>query len=59
GALDHAMGQSLDVLWWKLLEGSGQEKSLKEVLEWIGERRERKPADAASGGATDPARGLQ
>jgi hypothetical protein len=31
GALDHAMGQRPDVLWWKLFEESGREASLAGV----------------------------
>lgn len=38
GALDHAMGQSLDVLWWTLFEGLGWDVSLEDVREWVTER---------------------
>ncbi len=30
-ALDHVMGQSLDVVWWKTFEGLGREVSLEDV----------------------------
>lgn len=39
GALDHAMGQSLDVLWWKVFDESGWDVSLEDVREWIVQRR--------------------
>jgi 3-methyladenine DNA glycosylase AlkD len=52
------MGQTLDVLWWKLFEGSGQEVSLEEVREWIEERRKWETADTVSDESTDAAGGL-
>jgi len=58
-ALDHAMCQSFDVLWWKLLEESGREMSLADVRKCIGKRREREGADVVSGVSTDPAHGLR
>lgn len=39
GALDHAMGQNLDVVWWRVFEGLGREVSLEEVREWVEKRR--------------------
>lgn len=47
-ALDYAMGQSLDVVWWKVFGGLGREVSLADVRRWNGERREK---DAAGGSA--------
>lgn len=35
-ALDHLMGQSLDVVWWKVFEGFGQEASLADLRRWNG-----------------------
>lgn len=37
-ALDLAMTQPLDVVWWRLLESVGRELSLEEVRDWIEER---------------------
>ena len=56
-ALDHAMGQTVDVLWWKLFEAWGQEWSLDEVREWVEARRECETADAVPDGSPDPVRG--
>jgi hypothetical protein len=44
-ALDYAMRQSLDVVWWKVFVELGREVSLEDVRRWNGERREK---DAAS-----------
>lgn len=30
-ALDYSMGQSVDVVWWKIFEGLGREVSLEDV----------------------------
>ncbi|MGQ0719703.1 MAG: hypothetical protein ACT4NP_20765 [Pseudonocardiales bacterium] len=40
-ALDHVMGQSLDVVWWKVFGGLEQEVSLADVRRWHGDRREK------------------
>lgn len=37
-ALDLAMTQPLDVVWWRLFESVGRELSLEEVRDWIEER---------------------
>ncbi len=46
--LDLGMGQSLDVVWWRLLETVGRQWSLAEVRAWMAER-------TANSGATVPA----
>lgn len=51
-ALDLAMGQSLDVVWWRLLETVGQQWSLAEVRAWMAGR-------ATDAGATVPAEAAQ
>jgi len=58
-ALDYSMGQSPDVLWWTLFQGSEWDMSLTDVREWIAQRRDKETADAESGGSTDPAHGLR
>ena len=47
-ALEHAMGQSTDVLWWKLFQGSGREMSLADVRRWIAKRHDKETAAAVS-----------
>lgn len=47
-ALDFGMGQSLDVVWWRVFESVGQRRSLAEVRAWVAER-------AADSAATIPA----
>jgi hypothetical protein len=37
-ALDFSVGQSLDVVWWRLLEAVGRQWSLAEVRAWIAGR---------------------
>ncbi|MGH3751739.1 MAG: hypothetical protein ACRDRP_03420 [Pseudonocardiaceae bacterium] len=49
-ALDLAMGQSLDVVWWRLLEAVGRKWSLAEARAWVAGR-------AADAGAPDPPHG--
>ena len=44
-ALDYAMRQSLDVVWWKVFVELGREVSLEDVRRWNGERREKNVAD--------------
>jgi hypothetical protein len=56
-ALDYAMGQSADVLWWEVFEGSEQGVSLEEVRDWVEERRECETAGVVPDGSTDPAHG--
>lgn len=58
-ALDQAMGQSPEVLWWTLLQGTEGEVSLTDVRQWIARRRDKETADAGSGRSTDPAHGLR
>ena len=38
GALDFAMRQGLDVVWWRLFESVGRSVSLEEVRGWMEER---------------------
>jgi hypothetical protein len=49
-ALDYAMRQSLDVVWWKVFVELGREVSLEDVRRWNGERREKdaRPAGVSS-----------
>lgn len=42
--LDYAMGQNLDVVWWKVFGGLGREVSLADVRRWNGERQEKDAA---------------
>ncbi len=51
-ALDLAMGQSLDVVWWRMFESVGRQWSLAEVRAWMARR-------AAEAGATVPAETAQ
>ncbi|MGH3938636.1 MAG: hypothetical protein ACRDTG_08350, partial [Pseudonocardiaceae bacterium] len=44
-ALDQAMGQSPDVLWWTLFGTAGCDRSLADVREWVAERRDTETAD--------------
>ncbi|MCA1676966.1 MAG: hypothetical protein LC799_33920 [Actinobacteria bacterium] len=37
-ALDLALGQSLDVVWWRVFESAGQMRSLAEVRAWVAGR---------------------
>ncbi|MCA1672694.1 MAG: hypothetical protein LC799_10990 [Actinobacteria bacterium] len=37
-ALDLALGQSLDVVWWRVFESAGQKRSLAEVRAWVAGR---------------------
>lgn len=46
-ALDYAMGQSLDVAWWKVLAELGREVSLGEVRRWNRERCQKNGPPAA------------
>ncbi len=39
-ALDHAMRESLDVVWWQVFNALGRKASLAEVCAWNKERRE-------------------
>ncbi|MGH4007557.1 MAG: hypothetical protein ACRDTH_05210 [Pseudonocardiaceae bacterium] len=43
-ALDQAIGQGLDVVWWKVFDGLGQQVSLADVRQWNGEQREKDAA---------------
>lgn len=47
-ALDFGMGQSLDVVWWRVFESVGRKRSLAEVRAWMTER-------TTDAGATVPA----
>lgn len=51
-ALDFGIGQTLDVVWWRVFESVGQKWSLAEVRAWVAGR-------AASTGATVPAETAQ
>jgi hypothetical protein len=44
-ALDYAMRQSLDVVWWKVFVELGREVSLEDVRRWNDERQEKNAAD--------------
>ncbi|MCA1705363.1 MAG: hypothetical protein LC808_19750 [Actinobacteria bacterium] len=35
GALDQAMGQGIDVVWWKVFEGLGRDVNLEDVRKWM------------------------
>lgn len=37
-ALDFAMGQPLDVVWWQLCAGTGRDTALTEVRRWLEQR---------------------
>ena len=37
-ALDRAMNEGLDVVWWELFTATGRERSLGEVREWLSAR---------------------
>ena len=39
-ALDHALRESLDVVWWEVFNALGRKVSLEEVRGWNAERRE-------------------
>lgn len=49
-ALDYAMRQSLDVVWWKVFVELGREVSLEDVRRWNGERQEKNAADPSPPG---------
>ena len=49
-ALDYAMRQSLDVVWWKVFVELGREVSLEDVRRWNGERREKDAAGRSTPG---------
>lgn len=53
-ALDHAMGQSPDVLWWRLFGIAGWDVSLADVREWIAERRDNETAGVGSEKSPNP-----
>lgn len=36
-AVDQAMSQGLDVVWWELFDAAGQQLGLDEVRQWVGE----------------------
>ncbi len=57
-ALDHAMGQSLDVVWWKVFEGLGREVSLEDVRRWNGKHRERDATGRSIPGVMRSCRGV-
>src|SRR5918997_4243545 len=54
-ALDLGMGQSLDVVWWRLLETVGRQWSLAEARAWVA----RRAAGASGGHTTGPGREWQ
>jgi len=58
-ALDHTLGQGLDVLWWTLFDGVDRDMSLQEVREWITQRQDKETVHAGSGGSIDPAHRLR
>lgn len=39
GALDQAMGQGIEVAWWKVFEGLGRDVELEDVRVWVQQRR--------------------
>ncbi|HSL07305.1 MAG TPA: hypothetical protein VK887_04910 [Pseudonocardiaceae bacterium] len=54
-ALDYAMMQSLDVVWWKVFVELGREVSLEDVRRWNGERREKDAAGRSTPGDEETA----
>lgn len=40
-ALSVSMGQGLDVMWWQLLNSTGEKYSLMDVREWMTRREQR------------------
>lgn len=56
-ALDLALGQSLDVVWWRVFECVGRKTSLAEVRAWVAGTAAN--AGATNAGATVPAETAQ
>jgi hypothetical protein len=54
-ALDYAMMQSLDVVWWKVFVELGREVSLEDVRRRNGERREKDAAGRSTPGDEETA----
>ena len=54
-AVDYAMRQSLDVVWWKVFAELGREVSLEDVRRWNGKRREKDEASRSAPGDGDTA----
>jgi len=49
-ALDYALGQSVDVVWWKVFAGLRREVSLEDVRRRNRERREKDPTGRSTQG---------